>query len=280
MTEKEKLGYLTEEYKVFYLADTTLNETLYHYHEFDKIIFFLSGDVEYTIEGKTYLCSKKDFIFVPSGTLHKVKNSKNQLYRRIVIYLDPDFLRGETHADLRKCFHETRNTGSSVLHFTEEITSQLQSLLVQFREESNKKQFGANLLLRTVIYQFMIQINRAVLHEEVIYLPKLHENNKISMIFDYIHQNLKGDLSAEKIADSLFLSKSYLMHLFKEETGETLASYITAKRLSYARELILKGVPVTQACYECGYKEYSTFLRAYRKKYTETPKALWKKSED
>ena len=61
------------------------------------------------------------------------------------------------------------------------------------------------------------------------------------------------------------------MHLFKQETGTTLASYIAAKRLLYARELLENGCSITEACYNSGFKNYSTFLRAYKKFFQETP---------
>ena len=61
------------------------------------------------------------------------------------------------------------------------------------------------------------------------------------------------------------------MHSFKEETGYTIGNYVTMKRLRYARELILGGMPVTQACFECGFQSYSTFSRAYKKNFGISP---------
>ena len=54
MPSYEKKGYLTTDFKIFHLKDTVLREFQYHYHEFDKIIIFLSGRVDYMIEGKSY----------------------------------------------------------------------------------------------------------------------------------------------------------------------------------------------------------------------------------
>ena len=41
--------------------------------------------------------------------------------------------------------------------------------------------------------------------------------------------------------------------------------YILEKRILAARNLILSGMPATSACMECGFKDYSTFSRAYKK---------------
>ena len=54
------------------------------------------------------------------------------------------------------------------------------------------------------------------------------------------------------------------MHTFKEQTGYSIGSYLSTKRLLLAIELILSGKPITDVCYECGFKNYSTFSRAYK----------------
>jgi len=274
----EKRGYLSENFKAFYLADTTCKEIVYHYHDFDKIIYFISGDVEYTIEGKTYLCKEKDFIFVPHGTLHKLNMLSKKPYERIVIYLKPEYLReSNKDVDLGNCFDEVLKKECNVLHFPLTKTEELYTILLTYKEEIEEKKFGQELLVQTIINEFLIQINRAVLQEDVRYLPNHYENSKISAICKYVNKYLHNDLSINEISNALFISRYYLMHLFKKETGETLASYISSKRLAFGRSLICKGVPITEACYQCGYKEYSTFLRAYRKKYGEAPKELRKK---
>ena len=49
----EKSGYLKEDFRLFHIKDQTPKEYKYHYHDFHKVIVFLSGKVSYHIEGKT-----------------------------------------------------------------------------------------------------------------------------------------------------------------------------------------------------------------------------------
>ena len=63
-----------------------------------------------------------------------------------------------------------------------------------------------------------------------------------------------------------------MMHRFKAETGYSIHSYITNKRLLLARDLLLNGAGATEACYSCGYKDYSAFSRAYKKQFGVSPK--------
>lgn len=50
----EKQEYLNTDFKLFHLTDIPAEEFEFHYHDFDKIIIFLSGHVDYAIEGRTY----------------------------------------------------------------------------------------------------------------------------------------------------------------------------------------------------------------------------------
>ena len=38
------------------------------------------------------------------------------------------------------------------------------------------------------------------------------------------------------------------------------------------KELIAEGTPITEVCYACGFKNYSTFSRAYKKSFGESPR--------
>ena len=47
--------------------------------------------------------------------------------------------------------------------------------------------------------------------------------------------------------------------------------YISEKRLLLARELLRSGKSVQESCEKSGYADYSTFARAYRKRFGCTP---------
>ena len=96
-------------------------------------------------------------------------------------------------------------------------------------------------------------------------------NPQILQILDYINAHLTQDLSIDKIADAAFLNRSYLMHLFRDETGYTIGKYITEKRLYLANHAIEQGVSVTDACYQSGFRNYTTFYQASSSLYSVFP---------
>ena len=64
------------------------------------------------------------------------------------------------------------------------------------------------------------------------------------------------------------------MHKFKKETGYTLHNYILSKRLFKAKELIKSGTPITTASMQCGFNDYSSFLRSFKKTFNCSPREL------
>ena len=65
-----------------------------------------------------------------------------------------------------------------------------------------------------------------------------------------------------------------MMRLFKAETGVTIGHYITYRRLLLARRYIHSGMPITDACFTCGFQSYSAFSRAYKQEFKEPPRKL------
>ena len=80
-------------------------------------------------------------------------------------------------------------------------------------------------------------------------------------------------LSIDELAGRFYISKYHMMRRFKEETGYTIHNYVVTKRLMLARDRISAGVPVGEACYACGFRDYSAFARAYKKLFSVSPRS-------
>ena len=67
------------------------------------------------------------------------------------------------------------------------------------------------------------------------------------------------------------MSKYYLCRAFKKYSGVSIHSYITHKRVVYAKQLIDSGETASGAAYKVGFGDYSAFYRAYVKVFGKSP---------
>ena len=270
-----KTGYLNSDFKFFHLKDNTRKDFPFHYHDFNKILLFLQGDVTYTIEGKSYELQPFDLVLVRAGELHRPVIHSESAYERIILYLSPEFIaqyRGESY-DLEKCFTLAADASAHVLRIPYFKGSTLYHTIKALENSyEHPEEYAQELSQRLLFLQFMIHLNRVAISDNLEFLETSTSNTKILECLDYINTHLQEKLTADVLADRFFVSKYYLMHSFKEETGRSMGSYITTKRLLLARQYISGGMPSTQACYECGFHNYSTFYRAWKKLFGTSPK--------
>ena len=273
MSDYEKRGYLRQDFRMFHLSDSPKKEYDYHYHDFNKIFILIKGDVTYYIEGKTYVLKPYDIVLVKAGDVHRPIVDTGSDYERIIIYISAEFLRTykQQNYDLGHCFSDSVSNKSDVLRIPSMKTSKLYQVCRELELSFQDSDFACELYRNLLFLEFMVHLNRAVLHDSLTFMNTVSANEKILSVFEYLNNHLTEDFSIDRLAGQFFISKYYLMHSFKEETGYTIGGYLTMKRLLYARELIADGMPITQACLECGFKDYSTFSRSYKKTFGMSP---------
>lgn len=275
MNNSKKSGYLTNNFKLFHLKDKKNLEFEFHYHDFDKIIIFLSGNVTYLIEGKTYFLKPWDILFVNNHDVHKAIIDPTVTYERIVIWTDTKFIEKNffDDCDLTLCFKTKSKRSFNLTRVNLKLQDNLKSLITELEHSINSDEFGSELLSTSLFFQFLIYLNRIHINNSYIFDEKsLKYDKQINEILKYINMNLSENLSIDLISEKFFISKYYLMHKFKKETGYTLHNYILKKRIFKASELIETGCPITKAAIQCGFNDYSNFLRAYKKIFNASPR--------
>ncbi len=278
MPAYKKKGYLHQHFRIFHLKDVSMKEVPFHYHDFHKIIIFIDGEGQYIIEGKNYPLKPRDILFVSVGEIHRPVTYPGKLYERIVIYVSQDFLahwqqeQWEDNTNLSDCFRLARET-SSVMHMPKGTEHDLLFHMKKIERVDKDEGFANQLYTEILFIEFMILLNRALQSNQ---LEQLHEaiyDPKVQQIIEYINSHLAEDLSIDMLADVAFMSKYYLMRKFKAETGYSIHQYITSKRLLLAKELLnTTDTAITDICFQCGFKDYSSFFREFQKNFKVSPR--------
>ena len=109
------------------------------------------------------------------------------------------------------------------------------------------------------------------------------ENNlysrKINEAIKYITSNYSKDISVESAANALYISSSYLMHLFKDNLGKTFNECLTEVRINAAKELLSNPkYKVYEVCDKVGYNDIKYFSQIFKRQTGMTPSEFSKKA--
>ncbi len=262
----EQKGYLNQDFKFFHITSKESLDVPFHYHDFHKLILILGGNAKYIIEGREYDLLPFDFVLVNRFAIHKPVvqiDEEGDAYDRIILYLSQNFL---SKYELLDAFTKVREIERHVVRFPGNTSTEIYDSLKQIEEDISREDevYAGKLNTRIDVLKFLIGFNKACITENFGFKPEARYNRKVIELIEYINENLCKDLSIDKLADTFFMSKYYMMRIFKNETGYSIHQYISEKRVLLARNYIMSGMPATTACLECGFKDYSSFSRAFK----------------
>ena len=269
-----KVGYLNDNFKIFHIRDKKDIKFEYHHHDFSKIVILIDGDLTYYIEGKAYILKPWDILFVNKNEIHKPVVNPNKYYERIVIWLNPDFMAkyAQGNNNLLKCFEVAIKNNYNLLRLNMKSIDIIKNLIQDIQNCNNSNEFGSEILKESLFVQLMVLMNRLFLNSEKNRdIEDIQYDKTIEGVLNYINSNLENDLSIDTIASEFFISKYYLMRKFKNQIGSSIHNYVVQKRLILARSLISDGLSMSSVCSRCGFNDYSSFVRAFKKVYGVSP---------
>lgn len=272
MSEKyAKKGYLLEDFRLFHLKDKGETKVDYHYHEFYKLLFFISGKGGYFVEGKRYALTPGDIILIDKQCVHRPEFESGIPCERIILYISPEFLLRESSSacQLTDCFSKEYD---HVLRPNEKIRKTLFSIVSNMEQELSSNRYGKEIVSTGMLLNLLVEIARSIFHKEVQKpAPMLPKSKRMLDIMHYLDAHLTEDINIDLLAEKFYISRFHMMRRFREETGTTIHAYISDHRLMLARDWIGQGIPATEVCFQCGFGSYSSFSRAYGKFFGTTP---------
>lgn len=259
-----------------------------HIHDTYEIYYSISGGRQFLIDNRFYDFAPGDIFFINQFESHYLSQLDKATHERIVLSIDPAYLISLSSAktDLNHCFSAHDQICGHKISLTLEEQQRFRYFIHRFRE--NEGQEGEDILDRATFMELLLFLNISFRnHNRLAEQPEegtpcpdgktspyrnISHHEQVDAILSYINQNIKSELSIEQLAANFYMSSSNICKIFKEETGTTLNRYITAKRITIAKELLSGGSSVTDACMSCGFRDYSNFLKAFTKAVGVSPK--------
>lgn len=161
---------------------------------------------------------------------------------------------------------------------------QLLKYLFSYQEELGKDRASLDAMRQKAMEEYWTltspQERIAYLAAQYYDLMEYAENRKgeyVNPIIAYCMQSIQDNFSNSNfnisiLADTMQLSLSYLSTVFKNATGQNISSYLSARRLECAQELLRDvSIPIRDICFRCGYDDPRYFAKLFKKHTGMTP---------
>ncbi len=242
-----------------------------HAHDVYELYIFISGDAQYFVEGNVYKLNPGDIMIMRQGETHKLQIKSNKTYERISIHFSPFAVYETIGKEILNPFN-SRKLGIMNLYAPEDFeTNHYFSCIDTIKRCIDEDKTDAYII--APLNSLLVEILKAYDKKEQ-KKPLKESKNIATQMVDFINKNLFLDLNLQKIANEFFISTSQANRVFKKQVGASVWEYVIIKRIMAAKDLIAKGESAYVVATKCGFSDYSSFWRAYKKTLNQTPKQI------
>ena len=265
---------LSEDYELFYYSDTHFTPTKLHHHSYYECYFFIKGDIDYYIDGISHSLLPNDIVIIPPGINHyAVSNDPDKVYQRIVFWISKNYYEyfRSMSEDVSYLFNLAKQEKIYVHHCDSITFNSLESRFFDLIQETKLEHYGKSFKISLLIAYLLLSMNRYV-YEQNHPLEHATDDSLYSKLITYIEANVSEPITLDSLSKQFFVSKSYISHTFKQNQGISLHQFIQKRRLQIIKDSIAENSDIQASCLSCGFNDYSSFYRAFKREYGLSPK--------
>lgn len=265
---------LSKDFEIYYYDDAHFSGVKTHNHNYYEFYFFLQGDISMYIGGQPFSLKTGDVILIPPGVTHHTVNHNDSVpYRRFIFWISEEYFQQlrALSSDYEYIVSYAQKRKKYVYHNDIINFNNIQALLFRLLEEIHAERFGRASKIALGVNDLILHLNRMAYEQNV---PGQFKKNQrlYENLMIYIEAHLEDDLSLDHLAEAFYVSKYHIAHIFKENLGFSVHQYITKKRLAMCRDALLSDSNISKTFLLYGFKDYSSFYRAFKKEYGLSPK--------
>ena len=242
-----------------------------HSHTYFQIYYVAVGHLKHFVAEETATLSRGDMFIIPPGVTHHIR-----------VIGDAEFY---TLSFMPEIFGEAGACNTMAVHFLRELESAhnnalrpmvttapedtlyMEGLFKQMLHTFHQKQPGSNAVLRAYC-NLLVTLLAKTCYETAPsdFLPAM-KNNRQAILrgISYIEQNYTDDLTPEVVARYCAMSKSSFATLFSKVAGTSFHRYLNNCRINHACNYIRQGYQITGIYGLCGFRDFSTFYRNFKR---------------
>ena len=229
-----------------------------HLHEAIEVVYVTNGNIALGVGMELYNMDEGDFSIVFPNVIHHYQVFDEKENKAIFLYIDPAVLSGFLK-ELQ--IYSPKNPVLKKENVHPDVVHAIKFLM-------------QNPECTPILAQAYAQIILAYVFTEIPMIDKksLGSNDLIYNSVEYIAKNFRDEISLEKMAFDLGISKYVLSRMFAKTFHCNFSKYLNGVRLNYAVGALENTQDtITNICFECGFESQRTFNRVFKERYKISP---------
>lgn len=249
---------INDDILVFYNKNEKPFISVPHLHSQYEIYYNISGASGFMVSGKLYKCKGRDLILVPKTEAHKVIVNKNASYERCIINVN------EYAVGLMKAICKTDEpflwleNGAKIVNLSAGQHKKFMGIIGAYTESKHPLKSVSCLF---DIFSFLEEAFKNHQNSEFMEEDAMLPADRIILLAE---KNFRY-ITVSEIAKKMHIDEDYLTRIFKAETGMTIKKYLITRKLAEAKKHLFSGKSAKEACLLAGFRDYTNFIRTFKK---------------
>ena len=238
-----------------------------HSHNYFQIYYVLRGSLLHSTEyGEAELFPGDTFLLAPGEVHHISRTTDMELYTFSFmqdIFGDVGEMNRFAVNFLRS--HKGDLDPSARANVSAEDSARIRDLLDKIYEEFSMQRLGFGEVVRAYALALISVFARNLCDRIGAQRISDESSERLSHCVEYIDSNFSDQIDLDEIARACAMSKSFFCKSFLSHTGMTFHKYLNTCRIRAAIRYIEKGYKITGIWGLCGYNDFSTFYRNFKR---------------
>lgn len=265
-------------YEAYYACSGQMHMPGFHCHDFYEFYIHIRGGRHYGLDDSLYMLEPNQLFVIPPFSMHGISSTQSVGgYERAYLNLPPETLKtlGCGLIDLDQFFRSYTAQGKYTFQLSQEDARRCVHWIDQLQQNRETNDALQDFQHYAILMDLLSVICQTMRDSQTVSSPVI-SNSVIQELLTYINGSYTQPLRIDALAKRFGISVSYLSHEFIKFTNHSVYDYILYRRIMLARQMMPSDMSLNTIAYQCGFNDYSNFLRMFNKLMGTSPSAYRK----
>ena len=239
----------------------------FHTHEYYQIYYIEKGSLMHFVEDSSAVLVVGDMFIVPPGVKHKIANDSDVSFYSISFMLKAlsSFNNSSFITDFLINIKPEDVIALKISPSNDDVLL-IENVILQCYEEFRKKKIGYGDVIKSYL-NILISFFARKYHEKGPQAIGFGEDSRrfILHCVEHIETHFNQEITLDSMVQLSAMSKTKFCKEFSETTGYSFNKYLNICRIREAAKYIKSGYKISAIYGLCGYNDFSTFYRNFKK---------------